>query len=192
MEREGTWLAARRQIPEGLWALVVAGVLIVLMRAFVFRPFSISSGSMRPTLERGDFVLVDEIAYSLHPPRRGDVILFRYPQEEVWGFVKRVVGVPGDVVAARDGRLWVNESPVAEPYVIPAADGHAPILNLEARRIPPGQLFVLGDNRGASLDSRFWGTVGERNVTGKAFLIYWSRGKHWWDVRWGRIGKWIP
>ena len=185
-------MIARWRIPESVWGLAAAGLLIVLMRLFVFRPFAISSGSMQPTLDRGDFVLVNEFIYRLHPPRRGDVILFRYPQHEDWDFVKRVIGLPGDVVAARDGRLRVNGTPVAEPHVIPASEGDAPSPNLDALRIPPGQLFVLGDNRGASLDSRFWGTVDERNVIGKAFLVYWSQGERWWDVRWRRIARWIP
>ena len=191
MGRRNTHGAAVRRIPEGLWALVAAALLIVLMRAFVVRPFSVFSGSMRPTLEEGDSVLVNEIVYRLHPPRRGDVILFRYPRDKGWGFVKRVVGVPGDTVAARDGRLWVNGLPLAEPYVVPASESDAAVLNLGARRIPPGQLFVLGDNRGASLDSRFWGTVDERDVIGKAFLIYWSGRSHLWGVRWERVGQWL-
>jgi signal peptidase I len=171
--------------------MAAAAVLLSGMRAFVFTPIYVSSGSMEPTLQRGDFVLVNQLVYSLRPPRRGEIIAFQYPQHEQWDFVKRVVGLPGDQVAARGGQLRVNGSFVAEPYVIAAA-ADRPFLDLQAGHIPAGQLFVLGDNRGASLDSRFWGTVTERNVIGKASLIYWSQGTHWWDVRWGRIGRWLP
>jgi len=184
--------AAGRRFRESLWAMLAAALVIALMRTAVFMSFYISSGSMQPALERGDFVLVNQFVYRLHPPRRGDVIVFQYPQHEGWDFVKRVVGLPGDLVAARDGRLWVNEMPVSEPEVLRVADGVGPSLGVGGGRVPSRQLFVLGDNRGASLDSRFWGTVDERNVIGKAFLIYWSQGEHWWNVRWERIGKWLP
>lgn len=190
--RESQRIIARWRMPEGLWALAAAGVLIILMRLFVVRPFAISSGSMQPTLDRGDLVLVNEFIYHVHPPRRGDVILFRYPQDERWGFVKRVVGLPGDVVAVRDGELWVNGAPVAELSAIPASGSDAPAPKPEVLHIPSSRLFVLGDNRGSSLDSRSWGTVDEHNVMGKAFLVYWSHRDHWWDIRWRRIGQWVP
>ncbi len=192
VDRKGGRATSRRQIPDGVLAAAAAAVLVFVVRAMAIQPYNVTSGSMAPTLDRGDAVLVNRLVYRLRPPRRGDVIVFRYPQDEGWSFVKRVVGVPGDVVSARDGRLWVNGAPVTEPFAIPAGTGGGPALSVDPRRIPPGQLFVLGDNPGPSLDSRFWGPVDERNVIGSAFLVYWSRGPRWWDIRWERIGRWLP
>ncbi len=190
-EGQGRWPAVRRHTVQGLGTVALAAVLAVLIRVLVVAPFYVPSGSMRPTLEPGDYVLANRFVYYLHPPRRGDVIVFRYPRDERWDFVKRVIGLPGDVVEERGGRLWVNGAPVAEPYVLRASGGVPWIPQQGSWRVPPGRLFVLGDNREASLDSRFWGAVDGKNVIGKAFLIYWSRGDHWWDVRSERIGTWL-
>ncbi len=169
----------------------MGAVLAALIRLLVVAPFYVPSGSMRPTLQPGDYVLANRFVYYLHPPRRGDVIVFRYPQDARRDFVKRVIGVPGDVVEERDGQVLVNSEPVVEPYVLHMSAGTPWIPQQGSWRVPPGRLFVLGDNREASLDSRFWGTVDAHEVIGKAFLIYWSRGEHWWDVRWERIGRWL-
>ncbi len=183
------WAAIRRRTVESMPALAAAVVAALLIRAFLVQAFYIPSGSMEPTLEPGDYILVNRFIYTLHPPRRGDIVVFRYPRDEHWDFVKRVIGLPGDVVEERDGQFWVNGEPLREAYVQPAAQGMARPAKLDPLRVPPRQLFVLGDNREASLDSRYWGTVSQEKVIGEAFLIYWSRGKHWWKVRWERIGQ---
>ncbi len=191
-EREGRWPAARRRVREPLRALAAAGVLALVIRSLAVQSFYIPSGSMRPTLEPGDTVLVNRFVYRLHPPHRGDIIVFRYPQDERWDFVKRVIAVPGDVVEERGGRLWVNGALMAEPYVMRVGIGLRRVPDMAPLQVPAGRLFVLGDNRDASFDSRFWGAVDERSVIGKASLIFWSRGRHWWKVRWERIGRWLP
>lgn len=190
--RERRRPATRRLVREGLQALAVATILALVVRALAIDFFYTPSGSMRPALEPGDYVLVNRVVYRLHPPRRGDIIVFHYPQNEEWDFVKRVVAIPGDMVEERGGTLRVNGALVAEPTITPEAAPPPATADVPARPIPPGRLFVLGDNRDASFDSRFWGTVDERNVIGKASLIFWSRGKRWWDVRWERIGRWLP
>jgi signal peptidase I len=173
------------------WSIGMAVVAALLIRAFVLEAFYIPSASMEPTLEPGDFILVNRLLYDFHPPRRGDIIVFPFPRDEHWDFVKRVIGLPGDLIEARNGRVWVNGKRLTEAY-LPRPAGGPVTTDLAARQVPPEQLFVLGDNRSASLDSRYWGTVDEHKVIGKAFLIYWSHGPHWWDIRWGRIGHWLP
>ena len=175
----------------GLGRSVAFAVLAaMLMRAFVVQAFYIPSGSMEPTLEPGDFILVNRLVYHLQPPRRGDIIVFPFPKDEHWDFVKRVIGVPGDMLEERDGHLWVNGQPLRESYLMRSSE-EAMIADMPRRRVPANRLFVLGDNRDASLDSRYWGTVDAHKVIGKAFLIYWSHGGHWWNIRWDRIGHWL-
>jgi signal peptidase I len=189
-ERTRTIPRLRRWLDLG-WSLGMAVVMALVIRAFMLQAFYIPSGSMEPTLEPGDFILANRLVYDFHPPRRGDIIVFPFPRDEHWDFVKRVIGLPGDLVESKDGQVWVNGQPLHEAYLPPPA-GALGTTDLPPRRVPPGQLFVLGDNRGASLDSRYWGTVDQHKVIGKAFLVYWSHGRHWWDIHWGRIGRWLP
>jgi signal peptidase I len=177
---------------ESLLALAAAVALLMLMQAFVIQVFTVSSGSMLPTLLPRDSVLVNRLAYRLHPPHRGDIIVFRFPQADGREFVKRVIGLPGDVVEEQSGRVHVNGKPLALENTAGSGQGTEPAMTIAPHRMPPGQLFVLGDNQAASLDSRYWGTVDIDKVVGKAFLVYWSHGKEWWDVRWDRIGYWLP
>ena len=185
------WTIVPRQLLEFLRPVAVTVVAAVMIRGFLVAPFYIPSGSMEPTLMPGDYILVNRLIYSLHPPQRGDIIVFRFPRDEHWDFVKRVIGLPGDVVEERGGKIWVNGRSLLETYVQQSLGGLAPGMNLAPVRIAPRQLFVLGDNRDASLDSRYWGTVDEHEVIGKAFVIYWSHRNRWWDIRWQRIGRWL-
>ena len=187
----GGEMVGRRSIWEAVLPVVTAGVLVFLANAYVIQIFTVSSASMAPTLLSGDSVFVNRIVYRLHPPGRGDIIALLAPRADGREFVKRVVGLPGDVVTERDGHFFVNGAVVAETQGSATAEAPAPAKGQMSRRVPAGQLYVLGDNPGTSMDSRFWGTVDEREVVGKAFLICWSRGRHGWEVRWGRIGSWL-
>jgi signal peptidase I len=188
-------------------ALVVALLLALFIRSFVVQAFKIPSGSMIPTLLIGDHILVNKFIYGVHlpilgteilpvaKPRQGDVVVFIYPQDEDKDFIKRVVGTEGDAIEVRDKRLYVNGEPTADPYArfVEGGDGHyvSPRDNFGPFKVPPGYVFVMGDNRDRSYDSRFWGPVALDKVKGKAFLIYWSwEGAGSW-VRWGRIGHLI-
>jgi signal peptidase I len=145
----------------------VAALLAV--RALAAEPFAIPSGSMAPTLRPGDHVLVDKIAYRLGPPARGDLVALASPVDDA-PLLKRVAAVGGDRVELRDGVLHVNGRPRAEPYVdLGAVDGvyFGPV------RVPPGHVFVLGDNRGDSDDSRDFGAVAERALIGRVGLRFW-------------------
>jgi signal peptidase I len=183
--------ADRRTTRRGLLWVVVAVALLFSACAWAFQVSELSSPSMSPALLPGDSVLVNRFIYRLHPPRRGDIITFHFPQAESRDFIKRVIGIPGDVVQERAGRLTVNGIVVHELRTAPSDRVQALNAILGPQRVPAGRFYVLGDNWRTSLDSRFWGTVDEREVVGKAVLICWSRGTHWWDVHWNRIGRWL-
>jgi len=170
-------------------AVVAVAVLVALaVQAWLVKPYRIPSGSMLDTLRPGDRVLVNRVVYHLREPRRGDVIVFRYPQDPDVVFIKRVVGVPGDLLEARDGRLYVNGNKAAEPYVhrtggrldptvaqaaIAGSTLHDPWSLAEPYRVPAGAYFVMGDNRTDSDDSRDWGTVPRAAIVGEGLATYW-------------------
>ncbi len=170
-------------------AIVVVAVLVALaIQAWLLKPYRIPSGSMLDTLRPGDRVLVNRAVYHLRDPQRGDVIVFRYPEDPDVVFIKRVVGAPGDLLEARDGHLYVNGTRVAEPYVhrtggrsdptvaqaaIAGSIMHDPWSLAEPYRVPAGNYFVMGDNRTDSDDSRDWGTVPRTAIVGEGLATYW-------------------
>jgi signal peptidase I len=170
-------------------AVVAAAVLVALaVQAWLIKPYRIPSGSMLDTLRPGDRVLVNRVVYRLRDPHRGDVIVFRYPEDPHLVFIKRVVGVPGDLLKVQNGRLYVNGRRAAEPYVhhtggrldptvaqaaIAGSSLHHPWSLSEPYRIPAGQFFVMGDNRTDSDDSRDWGTVPRSAIVGEGLATYW-------------------
>ncbi len=163
---------------------------------------------MLPTLQIGDQILVDKLVYGLRvpglgkllwrgrAPARGDIVVFVYPVDPDKDFIKRVIAVAGDVVQVRNKVVSINGKKAEDPHAY-FADGMGSRHSSEPRddfgpvTVPEGQLFVMGDNRDRSYDSRFWGFVDMDDVRGRAFLVYWSwDGKDRW-VRWERIGRWI-
>jgi len=193
---------------EYVEAIIVALVLALIIRTFVVQAFKIPSGSMEPTLEIGDHILVNKFIYgikipfthiNLFPwenPRRGNVIVFIYPLEPDKDFIKRVIGVEGDTVRIINKKLFINGAEVPDPHAVYKEDLILPgdmqkRDNFGPVTVPKGNLFVLGDNRDRSLDSRFWGFVPLEDVRGKAFMIYWSWDRQDTTVRWKRIGKLI-
>jgi signal peptidase I len=191
-ERVKGLVVGRRGLVSSILALTTAAGLLLLGEAYAIQAFTVSSASMLPTLRPREALLVDRLAYRRHAPHRGDIVVFRFPRAERREFVKRVIGLPGDVVEEQGGRVYVNGKLLEQEDTPDSGQEVGPDVTLVPHRIPPGQLFVLGDNRAASLDSRYWGAVDIDNVVGKAFLVYWSRGQHWWDLRWDRIGHWLP
>jgi signal peptidase I len=207
-------------------------LIVLLVRSFAVEPFRIPSGSMMPTLLVGDFILVNKFAYGIRlpmlnskildtgEPERGDIIVFRYPENPHVDYIKRVIGVPGDHIAYRNKVLYINGQQAEQHYLSTylgegggkvmtgAKRLHENLLGVEhdilvmpGRNVfggdfefvvPEGQYFAMGDNRDNSRDSRAWGTVPEKNLVGKAFLIWMS----WdWDkdyfVSWDRLGEQI-
>jgi signal peptidase I len=195
-------------------AILIALLLALLIRTFIVQAFKIPSGSMEKTLLIGDHILVSKFSYGTHipneipfinvrlfddivlfssVPERGDIIVFKFPKDETRDFIKRVIGLPGDLLEVRRQKVYINskpyedararhtESPSDSPLV--PRDDFGPIL------IPDGHVFVMGDNRENSQDSRYWGYLNVKKIRGKALIIYWS-----WDqieswVRFERFGK---
>lgn len=169
--------------------VVVAGALLFSVGALAFHVSELTSVSMSPTLLPGDSVLVNRLIYRFRTPRRGDIIVFHFPQTGGRDFIKRVIGVPGDVVQEQAGGLTVNGMVVHVSRTVPSDPAPATNAELGPQRVPADRFYVLGDNWRTSLDSRFWGTVDAREVVGEAILVCWSRGAHWWDVHWNRLGR---
>ncbi|MFP4033506.1 MAG: signal peptidase I [Desulfococcaceae bacterium] len=204
-DEKGNEPAKKGALRENIEAILIAIVLALFIRTFVVQAFKIPSGSMKETLQIGDHILVNKFIYGvkvpftkitavpLKNPKRGDVIVFKFPEEPEKDFIKREVAVAGDRVEIRDKVLYVNEKRAdyeqavfKDPRVIPG--DVQPRDNLEPFTVPEGTVFVMGDNRDHSYDSRFWGPVDLESVKGKAFIIYWSWNRDDFDVRWGRIG----
>ena len=204
-KKEAEQLPRKSSLRENVEAILIAVVIALFIRTFVVQAFKIPSGSMKNTLLIGDHILVSKFIYGvklpyldktlipLKSPRRGDIIVFKYPEDPHKDFIKRVVGAPGDEVEYRDKQLFVNNERVADdvgihtdPHIIPGRlkrrDNFGPI------KVPENKLFVMGDNRDESYDSRFWGFVDMTAVSGKAFMIYWSWNREDFGVRWNRLG----
>ena len=153
---------------ETLQTLVLAGLLIVFFRTFVFQNFVVEGSSMFPTLTQGDRLIVSRLSYYLGQPERGDIIVFQYPYGPDRDFVKRVIGLPGETVAIKNGRVFINNKPLqSEPYVKNKShDTRDPVT------LGEDEYFVMGDNRTGSSDSRSWGLLQRHFIIGKAWLIY--------------------
>jgi signal peptidase I len=153
---------------EYLESIVIALVLALIIRTFLFQPFYIPSGSMEPTLQIGDRIIVSKFSYYFSEPKRGDITVFKYPLDPKRDFIKRVIGLPGDVVGIKDSQLYLNGMIVPEPYVLHQEYGDfGPVV------VPEQYFFVLGDNRNNSQDSRNWGFVPKKKLVGKAQVIFW-------------------
>ena len=176
-------------------ALLIAVIFVNFARIFAFQAFKIPSPSMEDNLKVGDHIIVNKFIYGsgtnlggllpLRPIRRGDIIVFRYPLQPDTDFVKRVIGLPGDVVEIHNKRVFINGRQLDEPYVVhedpqiyPAQDAlPEPYRSRDQYKpfgVPPGHYFAMGDNRDRSSDSRYWGTVPRSMITGRPFMVYWS------------------
>ena len=151
---------------DALETILLAVVLFVVINALSAR-VRVDGFSMRPTLENGEYVLVYKLAYYLNNPQRGDIVVFRFPLDPTQDLIKRVIGLPGDVVQVENGLVSVNDREITEPYIAATPEYEGTWI------VPPGQLFVLGDNRNDSSDSHAWGMLPLNNVIGKAIVIYW-------------------
>lgn len=202
-------------------------LLVLIIRSFVIQPFRVPTGSLEPTILPNDFVAVNQFAYGLRlpvlntkilnigEPKRGDIVVFRFPGDTKVDYVKRVVGIPGDHIVYKNRILYINGQEMPQKYINDVVDieptGNMPsqlmeedlmgvkhkiILHKDQYKetsdvdvvVPQGMYFMMGDNRDGSADSRYWGFVPEENLVGKAFLIWlsWDGDKH--TIRWSRIG----
>jgi signal peptidase I len=167
--------------------VVLAAVIALLLRTFVIGHYYIPSESMEPTLHgcascNNDHVLVDKLSYKLHDVHRGDVVVFHRPPAWIVTqklLVKRVIGLPGDVVSERGGTVYVNGLALQEPYTSKVRTPNCQ-LNFTPVTVPPGDYFVMGDNRCDSSDSRAFGPIAKSKIVGRAFIIIWPLGRiHW-------------
>jgi signal peptidase I len=152
---------------ELIETLALTLVIFLLIR-FAVQNFRIEGFSMEPNFHDGQFLIVNKLVYMLHPPERGDVIVFIPPNTTARDFIKRVIGLPGDHVEIVNGRVLVNGAALDEPYPLNPASYSA-----GAVTVPPDEYFVLGDNRNNSSDSHSWGTVSAKSIIGKAWVSYW-------------------
>jgi len=191
-------------IREYVEAILIALVLALFIRTFIVQAFKIPSGSMEPTLLIGDHLLVNKFIYGVKnpftgptwipykEPQQSDVIVFKYPVNPKQDFIKRVIGVEGDRIKIVNKQLFVNDQPLnikgavhLDPNIIPGSI--SPRDNMAEVTVPKNSLFVMGDNRDNSHDSRFWKFVKLKNVLGKAFILYWSWDNENYSVRFERL-----
>ena len=195
-------------------AILIALLLALLIRSFIIQAFKIPSGSMKNTLLIGDHILVSKFSYGTHipneipffniklfedivffprTPKRGDIIVFKFPKDERRDFIKRTIGLPGDLLEVRRQKVYINDKLYEDPHArhtesptdssLVPRDDFGPVL------VPDGYVFVMGDNRENSQDSRYWGFLNINKIRGKALMIYWSWNQieNW--VRFERFGK---
>ena len=196
----------KSKIKEYAEAIIIAILIALFIRTFVTQAFKIPTGSMKPTLQIGDHILVNKFIYGIKipylrktlvpvtEPKRGDIVVFIYPLDRTKDFIKRVIGVEGDVIEIRNKNIFLNGSSCNDTHgvytdnlILPSSiqprDNFGPV------KVPEGSIFVMGDNRDQSYDSRFWGFVKLKDVMGKAFIIYWSWNGDDNAVRWNRFAK---
>ena len=157
------------------WVVIIGGAFLVafVVKTFLIQAFFIPSGSMLPTLHKDDRVLVNKLSYDLHDVNRGDLVVFERPEGESAGqirdLIKRVVGLPGERIEQRDGDVYIDGELLEEPYLEDGTD----TTNLEPQTVPAGHVFVMGDNRGDSMDSRVFSAIDEDLIVGRAFVRVW-------------------
>ncbi len=203
-------------------AFIIALVLALFLRTFFIQAYKIPSGSMEPTLLVGDHIIVNKLIYGLRlpdsffgftpleheipwghylfdlePVHRGDIVVFVFPPDPTKDFIKRVIGIPGDTIQIKDGKLYRNGKLADDPHAhFELTPGEremgSPRDYFGPLKVPAGEYFMMGDNRDRSYDSRFWGLVKHDEVEGRAMFIYWSwnsDGSGYLPIRWDRFGK---
>lgn len=179
---------------EYVEAFIIAILLALFIRTFIIQAFKIPSSSMVPTLLIGDHLLVSKFYYGIkvpftgatlipwNSPKHGDVIVFKYPKDRSIDYIKRVIGIPGDTIRIKNKKIFINDKPIEDPHAhfmtktilngsVSPRDNFGPIT------VPANKVFAMGDNRDNSSDGRFWGFVNQKDIRGKAFILYWS-----WDI----------
>jgi signal peptidase I len=196
----------KSNLRENIEAILIAIVIAMFIRSFIVQAFKIPSGSMENTLLIGDHILVNKFIYGVKlpitnqtlipfkTPKNGEIVVFTFELEaDKKDFIKRVIGIAGDTIEIKDKKLFVNGK-ITEAYPAVFTDDSVYPENVNPRdnfgpvTVPENALFVMGDNRDNSYDSRFWGFVSLKSVKGRAFMIYWSWDSTKFGVRWSRIG----
>jgi signal peptidase I len=195
-----------KKIKEYAEIIISALLIAFFIRTFIVQAFTIPSGSMKPTLQIGDYLLVNKLAYGvklpfvnkilLHfaNPQRGDMVVFQFPLEHSLDFIKRIIAVPGDTVLIKNKTVFINGKPLEKGNAVfmdasVYSASFSPRDNLGPLSVPADSFFVMGDNRDHSNDSRFWGLVKREEIAGKALIIYWSWDSDEFKPRWERLGR---
>jgi signal peptidase I len=196
----------KSKVQEYIEAIIIAILIAFVIRTFVIQAFKIPSRSMVPTLLVGDQILVNKFIYGVKipylrktiipvtNPEKGDIVVFIYPNDRSKDFIKRVIGIAGDKIEIKNKRIFINNKEYSDSYgvysdnliypgIIQPRDNFGPVT------VPQGSLFVMGDNRDESSDSRYWGFVDIKDVEGKAFIIYWSWNREDNNLRWRRLAS---
>jgi signal peptidase I len=196
----------KSKLREYIEAIIFAILIALVITTFVVKTYKIPSGSMKPTLLVGDQIMVNKSIYGVKipyfrktiipitDPQRGDIVVFIFPVDRSKDFIKRVIGLGGDTIEVKNKKIFINGKEYTDsvgvytdefiyPTSINPRDNFGPVT------VPQGSIFVMGDNRDESLDSRFWGFVDLKDVEGKAFIIYWSWNKEDYSIRWQRLGN---
>jgi signal peptidase I len=196
----------KSKVKEYVESIIIAILIALFIRTFIICAYKIPSRSMVPTLLVGDHILVSKFIYGIKipllrktivpisNPQRGDIVVFIYPNDRSKDFIKRVIGVAGDKIEIKNKKIFINDKEYKDSYgiysdsvIYPASiqprDNFGPVT------VPEKSIFVMGDNRDESLDSRFWGFVNLKDVEGKAFIIYWSWNREDHNLRWQRLGN---
>jgi len=196
---------SKSKVKEYVESIIIAILIALFIRTFIVCAYKIPSRSMVPTLLVGDHILVNKFIYGIKipllrktiipvgEPKRGEIVVFIYPNDRSKDFIKRVIGVSGDKIEIKNKKIFINDKEFKDSYgvfsdslIMPKAmqprDNFGPVI------VPEKSIFVMGDNRDESLDSRFWGFVNLRDVEGKAFIIYWSWNRDERNLRWERLG----
>jgi len=196
----------KSKIREFIEGIIAAVLIALLITTFIVKMYKIPSRSMVPTLLVGDQLVVNKFIYGIKipyfrntilpitDPQRGDIVVFIYPQDRSLDFIKRVIGIGGDTIEIQDKKIFINgklftdnvgiySDKMIYPRPLQPRDNFGPVT------VPNGSLFVMGDNRDESMDSRFWGFVDLKDVQGKAFMLYWSWNPDENNIRWQRLGN---
>ncbi len=201
----------KSKVQEYIEAIIIAILIALFIRTFIVAAYKIPSRSMVPTLLVGDHLLVNKFIYGIKipilrkiivpitDPKRGDIIVFIYPDDRSKDFIKRVIGVGGDTIEIKNKKIFINKNEYTDNYSIYTDDKIYPASmqprdNFGPVVVPPNSVFVMGDNRDESADSRYWGFVNLNDVEGKALILYWSWNSEekddiFWKLRWNRLGK---
>ena len=160
---------AKSWLRESLESIIPALIIVLLINAFLAQATRVEGQSMEPNLHNNERLIIEKVSYRLRPPERGEIIVLHIPGRETSApLIKRVVGLPGESVEIHDGKVYIQGKVLDEPYLTQMTYG-----NMSARVVPPGNVFLLGDNRNASNDSRFFGMVPYEEIVGRAWLRYW-------------------
>ena len=196
----------KTKVKEYVESIIIAILIALFIRTFIICAYKIPSRSMVPTLLVGDHILVNKFIYGVKipllrrtiipvgEPKRGEIVVFIFPNDRSKDFIKRVIGVAGDKIEIKNKKIFINDQEFKDSYgvfsdisILP--NSMQPRDNFGPVTVPEKSIFVMGDNRDESLDSRFWGFVDLKDVEGKAFIIYWSWNRDEHNLRWQRLGN---